>query len=47
MDGVHADYHQTSDSVEKINFVQMEKVARTIVATCWELDNTPLSICFG
>lgn len=39
MDGDHADYHQPSDSVEKINFEQMEKVARTIMATGWELAN--------
>jgi hypothetical protein len=39
MDGTHADYHQPSDSVEKINFEQMEKVARTIMATGWTLAN--------
>jgi hypothetical protein len=39
MDGSHADYHQPSDSVEKINFEQMEKVSRTIFATGWELAN--------
>ena len=39
MDGSHADYHQVSDSVEKINFEQMEKVARTIMATGWTLAN--------
>lgn len=41
MDGDHADYHQPSDSVEKINFEQMEKVARTIMATGWTLANSP------
>jgi Zn-dependent M28 family amino/carboxypeptidase len=41
MDGVHRDYHQPSDSVEKINFEQMERVARTIFATGWELANRP------
>ena len=41
MDGDHADYHQPSDSIEKINFEQMEKVARTIMATGWALANTP------
>lgn len=41
MDGVHADYHQASDSVEKINFEQLEKVARTIFATGWNLANRP------
>jgi hypothetical protein len=39
MDGSHADYHQPSDSIEKINFEQMEKVTRTIMATGWELAN--------
>ena len=39
MDGSHADYHQVTDSIEKINFEQMEKVARTILATGWELAN--------
>lgn len=41
MDGDHADYHQVSDSIEKINFEQMEKVARTIMATGWTLANSP------
>lgn len=41
MDGDHADYHQPSDHVDKINFEQMEKVARTIMATGWTLANTP------
>ena len=41
MDGDHADHHQPSDSVEKINFEQMEKVARTIMATGWTLANSP------
>lgn len=40
MDGDHADYHQPSDSIEKINFEQMEKVARTIMATGWTLANS-------
>lgn len=39
MDGSHADYHQVSDSVEKINFEAMEKTVRTIFATGWELAN--------
>ncbi len=39
MDGSHADYHQVSDSVEKIDFDSMEKVTKTIFATGWELAN--------
>ncbi|MGD9630273.1 MAG: M20/M25/M40 family metallo-hydrolase [Pyrinomonadaceae bacterium] len=42
MDGSHADYHQVSDSVEKINFQSMEKVTKTIFATGWELANRPM-----
>lgn len=41
MDGDHEDYHQPSDSVEKIDFEQMEKITRTIFATAWELSNRP------
>lgn len=35
--GVHEDYHQVSDHVEKIDFTKMERIARTIYATLWEL----------
>lgn len=36
-DGVHEDYHQASDSPDKIDYNKMEKVARTIFLTMWEL----------
>ncbi len=39
MDGTHADYQQPSDSIEKINFDEMAKVAKTIMATGWTLAN--------
>jgi hypothetical protein len=42
MDGDHDDYHKPSDSIEKIDFDQMEKIARTIYATAWELANRPI-----
>jgi len=42
MDGSHADYHQPSDSIEKIDFANMELIARTIFATGWELANRPV-----
>jgi hypothetical protein len=35
--GVHADYHQLSDEVSKIDFPKFEKISRTIFATLWEL----------
>lgn len=44
MDGDHDDYHQLSDSVEKIDFENMEKIARTIMATGWELANRPARV---
>jgi Zn-dependent M28 family amino/carboxypeptidase len=36
-DGVHEDYHCPSDSPDKIDYAKMEKVARTIFATMWEI----------
>jgi hypothetical protein len=38
-DGEHEDYHKPSDTVDKIDFEQMEKIARTVYATAWELGN--------
>ena len=38
-DGVHEDYHRVSDQVEKIDFQKMEKVARTVYATAWDVAN--------
>ena len=43
-DGVHEDYHQPGDSPDKIDYAKMEKVARTIFLTMWEvsdLDSRP------
>ena len=37
--GTHPDYHRISDTIEKINFNKMEKVARLIFHTSWELAN--------
>jgi Zn-dependent M28 family amino/carboxypeptidase len=37
--GVHEDYHKTTDTVDKINFEKMESVARLIFHTTWELAN--------
>lgn len=36
-DGVHEDYHQAGDEPDKIDYQKMEKVARTIFLTLWEL----------
>lgn len=35
--GVHEDYHQAGDEVEKIDYAKMEKVTRTIYLTLWEI----------
>lgn len=39
-DGVHEDYHQPGDEPQKIDYNKMEKVARTIFLTMWELADT-------
>jgi Zn-dependent M28 family amino/carboxypeptidase len=38
-DGVHEDYHRPGDSAEKIDYVKMEKITRTIYMTLWEVAN--------
>jgi Zn-dependent M28 family amino/carboxypeptidase len=38
-DGEHEDYHRPGDSPDKIDYQKMEKVARTIYMTLWELAN--------
>lgn len=37
--GTHADYHRPSDTVEKIDFKQMEKRAKLVFYTAWEMAN--------
>jgi Zn-dependent M28 family amino/carboxypeptidase len=39
--GVHEDYHQPTDTVEKIMFGKMQNIARLIFHTAWELVNRP------
>ncbi len=38
-DGVHADYHQPSDTVDKIDFEKMTRVARLVFQTGWRIAN--------
>ena len=38
-DGVHEDYHQPGDEPQKIDYQKMEKVARTIFLTMWEVSD--------
>lgn len=39
--GTHADYHQPSDTPDKINYDLLEKRARLIFHTAWEIANRP------
>jgi Zn-dependent M28 family amino/carboxypeptidase len=43
--GIHEDYHKTTDTVDKIDFSKLERVARTVCATAAtlaEADSRPL-----
>lgn len=37
--GTHEDYHESSDTVEKINFEKIEKITRLVFHTAWEIAN--------
>ncbi|MFM2267281.1 MAG: hypothetical protein RL757_722 [Bacteroidota bacterium] len=39
--GTHEDYHRPSDTIDKINFEKMVKIARLAFHTVWELANQP------
>ena len=39
--GLHEDYHRPSDSVEKIDFMKMERITRTVYATALALADAP------
>ena len=39
--GIHEDYHQPTDDVEKIIFSKVEKVARLVFYTAWEIADAP------
>lgn len=38
-DGIHADYHKPSDTWDKINYDLLEKRARLVFMTAWEMAN--------
>lgn len=40
-DGEHVDYHGVADTADKIDYQKMEKVARTVYMTAWEIANRP------
>ncbi|PCJ85987.1 MAG: peptidase M28 [Flavobacteriales bacterium] len=37
--GVHEDYHKSTDTVEKIDFDKIEKITKLVFYTAWELAN--------
>jgi Zn-dependent M28 family amino/carboxypeptidase len=39
--GIHVDYHRLTDSPEKIDFVTMHRITKTVAATGWVLANSP------
>ena len=38
-DGVHEDYHRPGDEPQKIDYVKMQNVARTVYVMLWEITN--------
>src|SRR5207245_10535267 len=38
-DGTHVDYHKPTDTIDKIDFTKMTKVARLVFETVWRIDN--------
>jgi len=37
--GLHVDYHQPTDTPDKIDYVEMQEIAKTVAATGWQLAN--------
>jgi hypothetical protein len=37
--GVHADYHKPTDTVDKINFEKLTKITKLVFYTAWDLAN--------
>ncbi len=38
-DGLHVDYHRPTDTPEKIDFVEIQQVSKTVAAVAWVLGN--------
>jgi Peptidase family M28 len=39
--GLHVDYHRPTDTPEKIDYQEMQTIAKTVAAVGWELANQP------
>ena len=37
--GIHEDYHKTTDTIEKIDFIKIKKISNLIFYTAWEIAN--------
>jgi len=37
--GLHVDYHRPTDTPDKIDYPQMQRIAKTVAAIGWELSN--------
>ena len=37
--GLHVDYHRPSDTPDKIDYVEMQQISRTVAAVAWQLGN--------
>jgi Zn-dependent M28 family amino/carboxypeptidase len=42
--GTHADYHRTTDTVDKIDFRKLQRVTRLVYETGWRLANFPRAL---
>jgi Zn-dependent M28 family amino/carboxypeptidase len=40
-DGVHEDYHRPGDEPQKIDYLKMQNVARTVYLILWDIANLP------
>ena len=40
-DGVHEDYHRPGDEPQKIDYMKMQNVARTVYLILWDIANRP------
>jgi len=39
--GEHADYHEPTDTADKLDYAKFEKISQTIFATIWALADSP------
>ncbi|HYL77969.1 MAG TPA: M28 family peptidase [Bryobacteraceae bacterium] len=37
--GLHPDYHRPTDTADKIDYTEMQKISRTVAAVAWQLGN--------